>query len=169
MKNFSAQRGFTLVELLVVIAVMSVIGTISTDLFSSVIRGGNKANVINEVKQNGQQALDVMERYIRNAATVSGPSTTELDLNVADQPVIFKCTGGKITMQVGTAPVRDLTNTNSQSGVKVRECAFTVTLAGTAPGVVKIDLTLDQAAADSSRQEFKADVKLSTTVSLRTY
>lgn len=167
-------RGFTLIELLVVMSIMTVIGVIGLDIFSSVLRGSNKANVVNEVKENGQQALDVMERYIRNAQTVSVPNDKELNLTVNNGTVIFKCDlgvtpNGKITMKIGSDSVRDLTNTHPQSGVDVNSCTLTQTGGGTAPKVIKIDLVLDQGAQASTRKEFQANVKLSTTVSLRTY
>ncbi len=167
-------RGFTLIELLVVMSIMTVIGVIGLGIFSSVLRGSNKANVINEVKENGQQTLDVMERYIRNAQTVNVPNAQELDITVSSQPIVFKCDlgatpNGKITLQINNGPVSDLTNIQAKSGVDVNSCTFTQTGGGTAPKVIKIDLLLDQGAQASTRKEFQANVKLSTTVSLRTY
>lgn len=61
------KRGFTLVEILVVIAVVSVVGVIITTIFIRSLRGSNKAQIISQIKQNGQIVLENMDKTIRNA------------------------------------------------------------------------------------------------------
>jgi len=65
--TLNAERGFTLLEFLVVLGILAItVG--STLLFlSSVLRGSNKTNVATEVKQNGQTVLNSLEKQIRNA------------------------------------------------------------------------------------------------------
>src|SRR3990167_9169606 len=59
--------GFTLLEFLVVIGLLSItIGSILLFL-TSVLKGTNQANITSEVKQNGQVVLDTLESQIRNA------------------------------------------------------------------------------------------------------
>lgn len=62
--------GFTLFEILVVITVMITIGLVGSDILLNVIKGANKVEITNKVKQNGSLAMDVMERKIRNALSV---------------------------------------------------------------------------------------------------
>lgn len=64
------KAGFTLAEILVVIAVISVVGIIITDIFIRSVRGGNKAQISSALKQNGQLTLDEMDKTIRGADAV---------------------------------------------------------------------------------------------------
>ena len=70
------KKGFTLVELLVVVAVAGVIMTILAQIFFSSLRGNNKAQVIAMIKQNGQSVLDNLDKNIRNADHIVCVSST---------------------------------------------------------------------------------------------
>lgn len=63
-------NGFTLIEILVVIALLGVLGVILTNILSQVLRGQNKINTINLVKQNGQVILDQLSNEIRSAEKI---------------------------------------------------------------------------------------------------
>ena len=45
--------GFTLIESLISIALLAVISTIAINIFSSAVQSYNKANILNELQQNG--------------------------------------------------------------------------------------------------------------------
>lgn len=61
------KNGFTLVELLVVIGILAVFGTMLLTIFTRTLKGSNKSQLITEIKQNGQSALELMDKTIRNA------------------------------------------------------------------------------------------------------
>lgn len=67
------QRGFTIIEILVVLAVISIVGVIITEIFFNTLKGSNKSNLVTKIKQNGQVALDTMDKTIRNADNVVCP------------------------------------------------------------------------------------------------
>ena len=71
-------RGFTLVELLVVIAMVAVIGVVMLAIFTNTLRGSHKAQVLSAIKQNGQAVLEAMDRDIRNADNVVCATSTNL-------------------------------------------------------------------------------------------
>lgn len=71
----NSNKGFTLVEILVVLAIISIVGTMLVVIFSSTLRGSNKSQVLAAIKQNGQAILDNMDRSIRNADNVACRST----------------------------------------------------------------------------------------------
>lgn len=60
-------NGFTLVEMLVVIAILSIVGTLILSIFTRTLQGNNKAQIIGIIKQNGQSILETMDKTIRNA------------------------------------------------------------------------------------------------------
>lgn len=63
-------KGFTIIEMLVVIALMAIAGTIITGIFISSLKGSEKAKYLAVIKQNGQVVLDVIDKTIRNADNV---------------------------------------------------------------------------------------------------
>ncbi len=69
-------KGFTLIEMIVVVAVLIIMGAILSQIFSNTLRGSNKAQVLSSIKQNGQSALDTMDKTIRQADKVVCVSLT---------------------------------------------------------------------------------------------
>jgi prepilin-type N-terminal cleavage/methylation domain-containing protein len=63
-------RGYTLVEMMVVVALLSIVGVAVVAMFLTTSRGGGKAGAIALVKQEGDYALTTMERYIHFAKSV---------------------------------------------------------------------------------------------------
>lgn len=60
-------KGFTVIELLVVISITIILGIIFTNILIDTLNGRNKVKAINQVKQNGQVVLDQLSNEIRNA------------------------------------------------------------------------------------------------------
>lgn len=73
-------RGFTLVEMLVVISMLSIVGVLLLTIFTRSLRGGNKAQIIETIKQNGQSVLETMDKTIRNSDRVVCISTPPVSL-----------------------------------------------------------------------------------------
>lgn len=69
------QSGFTLVEVLVVIAVLSVMGVFMTDIFFRSLRASSKSQILSEMKKNGQVALGRLEKEIRSSDAIVCLST----------------------------------------------------------------------------------------------
>ncbi|MDD5416008.1 MAG: prepilin-type N-terminal cleavage/methylation domain-containing protein [Candidatus Daviesbacteria bacterium] len=73
-------KGFTLAEILVVMAIVAIVGLIMVVIFTNTLRGSNKSQILSIMKQNGQAVLDSIDRVIRNsdgvACPVSGSSDT---------------------------------------------------------------------------------------------
>ena len=80
------QKGFTLVEMLVVIAILGVFGTLILVIFTRTLRGGGKTQIIEAIKQNGQSVLEVMDKSVRNADQIFCPSVASPDNTL----VVFK-------------------------------------------------------------------------------
>lgn len=86
--NNRKSEGFTLVELLVVIAVMSIFGLLILNIFTQSLRGSNKSQIIGVIKQNGQAVLETMDKAVREADNVICLSDT-LDTMVAVKNGIY--------------------------------------------------------------------------------
>lgn len=62
-----SKKGFTLLEVIVVMGVLSIIGVIILTIFTRTLKGNNKAQILVAIKQNGQSVLENMSQAIRNA------------------------------------------------------------------------------------------------------
>lgn len=65
------KKGFTLVEILIVIGVFGILMIAGTDFLIQVVRNGNQAAVQNEVRQNASKILQDISASIRNSSCVS--------------------------------------------------------------------------------------------------
>lgn len=64
------KKGFTLIEMLVVIAVLSIAGFLVLTIFSNALRGNNKSQILSSIKKNGQSVLEALDKNIRNSDNV---------------------------------------------------------------------------------------------------
>lgn len=68
--EFKIRSGYTLIEFLIVIGILSIsLGSVFM-ILTSVIKGSNQANISAEVKQNGQAVMEDLERQIRTAKDI---------------------------------------------------------------------------------------------------
>ncbi len=71
-------RGFTIIEALIVVAIFGTIGIISADLLSRTFQGNNKVKLITSLKQNGQAALSSIEETIKYSDDIICPTSSSL-------------------------------------------------------------------------------------------
>ena len=82
-------RGFTLVEILVVIGITAIIGTIMVAIFTNTLRGSNKSQILAIIKQNGQAVLENMDKTIRGEDNVVCPTSGSSNTLVIIQNGIY--------------------------------------------------------------------------------
>ena len=81
------KSGFTLIELLVVMIVVGIIGGDILSILFSILRGTNKTNRITQIRQNGNYALNLITRMIRNsngATSCNGSPTSDITVSQPD-------------------------------------------------------------------------------------
>jgi prepilin-type N-terminal cleavage/methylation domain-containing protein len=74
MTKYNAQ-GFTLIEMMVVVVLVSLLLLGVSNLFFGTIIGGGKANQLAELKDQGESALQTIERVVREGYSLSCPDT----------------------------------------------------------------------------------------------
>lgn len=172
------QKGFTLVELLVAIGILGVVGGIATIILFTTLRSASKSDIMREVKQNGDYAISVMERMVRNAQgveTVDNSSCSTTGNCGAGTCMKIKNPDGRTTNFL-KENVGDVFKIASNSGTYltsnkvtvVGDLNFTCTRTPGKPDVVSINFTLSQPGTPT-RPEERASINFQTTVSLRTY
>lgn len=166
------RRGFTLLELLMVVAILGVVLIAITQLLTAVLSGSGKSSAAQAVKENGQFALSTIQKTVRRAKSVSVCSGGTLTVIVSEA-------GGDVTYSFSWtgSPTYGLTKTTTPSGntsdlvdSSVRVTAFSCTLTSalpTAPAVVSISMTLDKPSL--SVDQSAGSQTFTASSSLRTY
>jgi len=78
------QAGFTFVELLAVIGVLAIVGTIGSGIFFTVLRNSTKVRLETKLKQKGEFAIGVMEKMTRGAWRIEDLDTGEKIGDICD-------------------------------------------------------------------------------------
>lgn len=158
--------GFTLIEIIVVFGLLSTVGFITSSIFFTTLKAGTKAELLKEVKQNGDYAISTMERMIRNARQISsrcdGSSQSIEIVNPDYQTTQFSC-GNQIASN--SAFYSAFLTTDK---LVASHCSFTCQKPISGPKTVIIKFALSQKGSPT-RPEEKASATFQTTVSLRTY
>ncbi|TSC54476.1 MAG: Uncharacterized protein LiPW31_78 [Microgenomates group bacterium LiPW_31] len=168
------KSGFTLIEIIVVVGILGIIMVMGSNLFFSILRGSTKTKILQLVKQNGDYAISVMGRMIRNARSVSGSGSAITIINPDGNTTTFNCCGTSpnflIASESGSLSCENARLTNDE--VKVDDCSNVFSIiageVGARPDVVTINFTLSQAGA-TTRLEEQASINFQTTISLRNY
>lgn len=135
-------KGFTLIEILVVVALLSTVGLITAVILYSSLRGGEKTKLILSAKENGNYAVSIFSREARYANYFYGlspdgaTSSYSVDacssavsypyakiVNSANEELVFACVGNGITL-TRDGKTENLINT-TQVGVVPSSCGFT--------------------------------------------
>ena len=82
------KNGFTLIELLVAMAIISGLGIVIAQAFFTTTRSNTKVERLTDVKQNGEYALAVMDRLIRNARSISAVCSSDGTVQTSSAAVI---------------------------------------------------------------------------------
>jgi prepilin-type N-terminal cleavage/methylation domain-containing protein len=176
-KNLKLSKGFTLVEMLFVILVLGIVINLGSNLLFTILRGATKVELEKEVKQNGDYAMNVMERMVRNARRVDSCGSGSLQIDNPDGgTTTFLCLydegAGKIASQSGAFPAQALTGKEvtvaSGSDCTTSSLSFACTSLPQVPQTVDIFFTLWAGTAGGAPEQ-RAQVSFQTTVSLRTY
>lgn len=160
----NSQRGYTLVELLAVMIILVSVGVVITAILVTSLRGGNKSNTTNEVRQNGNYIISQMSKMIAYARSFDGVSTDGVnyvnDCTVIQPPppaptpapvsysyikitsfdggqTVFSCTGSSIASN-GAVLV-------NPSNLNLSSCSFYCTQANIlAPPTINVNFTLSK-------------------------
>lgn len=160
------EKGFTLIEVLMIVFILGIVVVMGGSLFFSILKGASKSEIVKEAKQNGDYALEVMERTIRNAKEITDCTTpSSITLKNSDgTATTFSCLAedgvNKINSGTGRLTGKNVTLENP--------CSLSFNCQATTPPIVAISFILSQAGS-SPRPEEKAKVTFQTTVSLRNY
>ncbi len=81
MKRLRNIKGYTLIELLAVIVVITTVGGLITGIIVLSLRGSNRSTNVNGIRQSGNFALNQMSKMITYAQGFEGVATTDDTVN----------------------------------------------------------------------------------------
>lgn len=156
------QRGFSLIEIIVVIGLFSIVAVITTQVILRTIANTSTSNSSTRARENLENALSVVERSIRGSHQISCVSTTRVEfLNPNDQLESLECSSaGNGNLFYNSQPL-------VSGEIVVNECSLAcVTTSGhTAPNGVNIVLS----GKDLESAYNVSPIRLQTTVYNRSY
>ena len=173
------RKGFSLVEILVVVAVLGIAISVGSSLLMTILHSASKARVLTEVKQNGDYASNLMERSLRNARDivdscggVSPCTDSYISFNNEDyEAVVFSCEVDGDGINTIMRTIGGNTERLINNIVQVVDCSSVFTIdfgtAGVSPDVITINFTLSQ--VTGTRVEETAQVSFLKKVTLRNF
>jgi prepilin-type N-terminal cleavage/methylation domain-containing protein len=167
-------KGFTLIEILVVVGLLAIIAVISSNMFFTTLRSSSKSKTSITVKQNGDYALATMERLIRDSEEVIANSDGSVCVADMNKVKIKRLDGSEVEFaceEEGTADGLIASNSArlTSENVKLDSCSFDCSSQGEFyPQVVAISFTLSQATV-TTRLEEQASLDFKTTVTTRNF
>jgi len=141
------QKGMSLLEILVVVAIFSILGVIVTRSVLLTLRGSKKSESQVKVRENVNYALAVIERQLRNADSIvtcpNDPSRIDY-IDDRGEPTSFACSnlGGE------DSHVASGSGKLTASDIIITSCSFTCSPgASTNPDYVDVAITAAEADA----------------------
>lgn len=173
-----------MIEVLVAVGLLITIATLSSTLFMTVLKNASKTEVDQVVKQEGDYALLVMSRMIRNAREVIEDATyvcaglgsqNEIAIKNPDEGItVFSCQTDYLASSSGRlvngSVVIDSTDRLTSSRAQVSGCASVFTcFPGTEfePDQVTIDFSMED--MSSGRREEQTELDFATNVTVRNF
>lgn len=160
-----SKKGFTLVELLIYIAILGVVLVVITGFFWNIALGYIKESAYQELQYNGRFALTKITQEIRRAKSIidplQGSTSNRLVLEMLDNSQeVFELDQGNLVV---------VKNNNKASITTKQVVIDNLNFANMSNdndfGIVKIDINLSYS-NPGKIPAYQADINLSTTVSL---
>lgn len=188
--TYKKEYGFSLIELLVGLAIILAIGTMVFAIFVATLRSTNKSATTSAIEQNGSSAISQISRAIRNAKEFNGVSltgdgifTTSCVMEEGPTPPYTQYKAVKLTTfedqeEIYRCPIDDetalyfndeaLTNADLVS-TTAQSCSITcVQTTSSSVPVIGIDFTLTNVVQTGS-SDTDTTKRFQTTVSPRNY
>lgn len=176
-----SQKGFTLVELLAVMAITATLLIVVSAIFVQIVQSNVRATVSNDIRENGQFVMEQIVRAIRNAESINGGivSGKTLAITVTSSGVAetyqLQCIGSPLSpaitrngQQLNTTKIQVSVNCNGTIDTAKSWFEMIPPSAG-APSAVQVNLVLETNSPNAFHREYVGKQTLTQLVTLRTY
>lgn len=170
-KEMIHEQGFSLIELLIVMVVFVILGSVLGSIIMTHIRSVEKTNSLTTVRQNGNYAIAQMSKDIRNASDIDTSAVNTVTLGFNTYKKRYQCDLNNKTIEVGTEITPGTYNFSSlfdTGSVKLTACSITTNCTGStdtncATDLVSISFTVEQVNPASLGRNVSVDFKTSVT------
>ena len=120
MKQANNQKGFTLIEMLLVVLLLALTVGLTSDMLLSLIRSNTKTQVINEIEQQANFVTLKLEKELRDSMDASTGAQNSLVITLrSNSQVTYQLNESNVLQrQVGAGGFVNLTSSSSPGGVK---------------------------------------------------
>lgn len=108
------KRGFTIVEMLLVIGIMSILVVILTQVFGSILTMKLRSQATTAVAQDSRYLLTRLAYDITRSSDLSVLSPQSLSLTINGVNYLYALSGTSLLLSVGGAPSQALTSIDTQ-------------------------------------------------------
>jgi len=161
-------KGFTLIEMLTVIGILSVIGSIAVSVVTITLRETKKTDLIESARQSGDNTLSQIARSLRYAQTLDAPASCTPTVTATSVTI----TSLNDQLQTTYSCANNTISSNSASlfdtsSLKVSSCSFVCSQpAASVPPIITIQYVLSPQTAGSFA-ETNFTLPFQTSVTLR--
>lgn len=159
--------GFTLIEILIYVSIVSLLMTVLIPFAWNVIEGGTKSATEREVFSNARFLSERIKYEIRNATNINSVSSTQIslaNLNPNLNPTIINLSGNNMQIQQGSGSATTL---NSQD-TKIENLTFTnFTSSDNKTKHIKFSFTVSANYNAGQRQEFNESTTIESSSEIR--
>ena len=172
-QHHSNGAGFTFMEILVASGIIALISAVSAQVFLTSSRNAVKSDLISNIKQNGDIALEVMTRMIQSARSISactGAPSSSLAIENQDYGnTTFGCVLDGTVTRIASGSAYLTTAGLTLGGPTCAESSLTFLCTPNSglPSSVRINFSLSQIGEPVKNYE-KATVPFQSTVTVRT-
>ena len=139
------KKGFTIIEVLIYIAIATMLLFSLSSFIISVVDLRERAKVVNEIEQQGAQLMDTITRILREADSINSPTpgtfADNLSLSISEpakNPTVFNLSNQILQITQGFASPENLSN----NSVLIEDLKFINLSYPDTPGIVQIQFTL---------------------------
>lgn len=176
-----SETGFTLLEIIISVTILATVSILITQVLFTTTHVNTKSGLVQDIKQNGDFALDVMSRLVRSATAITtacpaGQTTPTLAIQTADNnTTTFTCVSDGVSARIASVSasgtyyltgtgitVSDLGAATCDRSTLTFSCPSGVGVAGP----VMIRFSLGQLGSDTNAYS-TSRTSFETTVSLR--
>lgn len=159
--------GFTLVEIVVCVALLSIVVTLITQVLFTTTHVNTKTKILTDIKQNGNFAIDIISRMVRSANSIQcnpGPPPVALITNPDGNVTTITCISDGNVMRISSESAHQAYLTPAT--VTCSSLAFSCQPAAGIQTTLTVSFTLQQAGVAGSAYEANSS-SFQSTVSLR--